>query len=99
MTTKRMNSSSRVNPSVAKLCQVVTLDELHTRIKKRKATDVHVLVTGDCHIGSRSIPTLCIVRALEKATSSEILKYTDSVIINGDLLDRRISLASEESER
>lgn len=99
MTTKRMNSSTRVNPSVAKLCQVVTLDELHARIKKRKANDVHVLVTGDCHLGSRAVPTRNIVNALDKATSSEILKYTDSVIINGDLIDRRISLASDEAQQ
>lgn len=92
-----MNSCSNVSHSIKKHCQVVTVSELTALIKEKKEGDVHILVTGDCHIAARSVDTKKITSDLDRFTSSEILQYTDSLVINGDLLDRRISLASDEA--
>lgn len=94
---EKMNSSSNVSPSVSKVCTVVSLEELKTIIQNKKEGSIHILVTGDCHIAARSVENQKIIDTLNRATSSSILKYTDSLIINGDLLDRRISLASDEA--
>lgn len=75
----------------------MTLDELIKIIAKRKDGDINILVTGDNHIAARSVDNKQIVNTLNRVLSSKVLKYTDSVIINGDLLDRRISLASDEA--
>ena len=92
-----MNSSSNVSPSISKACKVVSLDELKEIIKDKKEGSIHVLVTGDCHIATRSVENQKIIDTLNRITDPSILKYTDSLIINGDLLDRRISLASDEA--
>lgn len=97
MTSRKMNSSSNVNEDVAAYCKVVTLEELIDCISKRKPDDVNMLVTGDCHIATRSIPNMRIINTLDRIMSAKVLEYTDHLIINGDLLDRRISLASEET--
>lgn len=92
-----MNSSSKVPASIAKVCEVVTLDQLIEIISKRKEGDINIMVTGDNHIGARTLDNSQIIDTLNRMTSKQVLKYTDSLVINGDLLDRRISLASEEA--
>lgn len=94
---EKMNSSSNVSKSIASVCTVITRSELIKIISQKKEGDINILVSGDWHIASRSVDNRKILTTLNSMTSSSILKYTDSLIINGDLLDRRISLASEEA--
>lgn len=93
----KMNSSSRVPKSIADVCKVVSLDELITIISNRREGDINILVTGDCHLAVRSLEPGKVAGVLNEITSDRVLRYTDSVVLNGDLLDRRISLASEEA--
>lgn len=90
-----MNSSSKVPKSISDVCHVVTLDELMEIISQRKEGDINILVTGDNHIAARNLDNKQIISRLNKITSKKVLRYTDSVVLNGDLLDHRISLASE----
>lgn len=92
-----MNSPSEVPKTVRNVCKVVTLDQLIEIISKRKEGDINIMVTGDNHIAARTLDNRQIIDTLNRVTSKRILKYTDSLVINGDLLDRRISLASEEA--
>lgn len=94
---KKMNSPSNVNEDMQVHCLVVTLEEFKQHLRKKQPDDVNILVTGDCHIATRSIPNQKIIDKLNEITSVEILEYTDQIVINGDLLDRRISLASDET--
>lgn len=97
MNLEKMNSSGNVSESMKKACTVITIDELKDIISKKKEGDISILVTGDLHVASRSVDNSKIIDSINKITQSSILKYTDSLIVNGDFLDRRISMASEEA--
>lgn len=94
---KKMKSPSDVNPDMVAHTTVVTLEELRTALSDKQPGDFNILVTGDCHIATRAIPSRRITDKLNEITHPDILTHTDQVIINGDLLDRRISLASEDT--
>lgn len=94
---KKMNTSGEVTESIRKVCEVITLDELKKIIADKKESEISILVTGDVHIASRTVDNQKIIDSVNRITSNEILRHTDSLVINGDFLDRRISLASEEA--
>lgn len=96
-TMRKMNSNGNVSGSISKACTVISLSELKELLSKKEDNEISILVTGDLHVASRSVDNKKIVDSINRITSSSILEYTDSLIINGDFLDRRVSLASDEA--
>lgn len=94
---KKMKSPSNTNPDMVAHTTVVTLEELKQALSNKQPGDFNILVTGDCHIFTRAIPSRRITDKLDEITHPDILQHTDQIVINGDLLDRRASLASEDT--
>lgn len=52
--------------------------------------------TGDIHLYHPRVPTTRIVQHLRAMFTNDLMKNLDVVILNGDVLDRRLSLESED---
>ena len=65
-------------------------------IEQLKATDsdVTIAVTGDIHLHHNKVPTSRVIRHLHDMYPLEFLKLVDILVLNGDVLDRRLSLES-----
>lgn len=71
---------------------VAKLIELGGRSKDR----LNVATTGDIHLYHPRVGSRRIVAHLNAMFTSDLLKVVDMVVLNGDILDRRLSLESDE---
>lgn len=76
--------------------------KLSTVVDELKKLDVDsperltIAVTGDIHLYHPRVPTTRIVKHLKNMFTDELLKQLDVIVLNGDILDRRLSLESDD---
>lgn len=59
-------------------------------------SDLTVAVTGDIHLHHPRVPTRRIIQHLDTMFGNEVMKYLDVVVLNGDVMDRRLSMEAED---